>query len=161
MDFTTMDIYTITTGTGSDGTRYLLHFMKEYTLLFKEKVNPGCAKCLNEYLMKYKKHFAAMENTCQYRLHAKYENIPLEFGSAILVNNGNITDEYAQKLLEQNNGQRYFAQMPEKKIILTGEISQLKKAARKARLTKKKEPAIEMLPQTEIENDDLETIDNL
>jgi hypothetical protein len=161
MDFTTMDIYTITTGTGSDGTRYLLHFMKEYTLLFKEKVNPGCAKCLNEYLMKYKKHFAAMENTCQYRLHAKYENIPLEFGSAILVNNGNITDEYAQKLLEQNNGSRYFAQIPQNKNLLIGEVSQLKKAARKARQTKKKEPDTAKGPETEMDNEDLEAIDNL
>ena len=53
-----------------------------------------------------------MANTCNYRLHAKYENIPLEFGSPILVNNGNITDEYAQKLLAHNNGERYFAQFP-------------------------------------------------
>lgn len=53
-----------------------------------------------------------MANTCNYRLHPRYENIPLEFGSPILVNNSNITDEYAQKLLEHNNGQRYFSQMP-------------------------------------------------
>lgn len=56
-----------------------------------------------------------MANTCNYRLHAKYENIPLEFGSPILVNNGNITDEYAQKLLAHNNGQRYFSQIPKAK----------------------------------------------
>lgn len=53
-----------------------------------------------------------MASTCNYRLHAKYENIPLEFGSPILVNNGNITDEYARKLLQHNNGQRYFSQLP-------------------------------------------------
>ena len=54
-----------------------------------------------------------MENTTQYRLHAKYENIPLEFGSPILVNNTNITDEYAKKLLLHKNGERYFSQIPQ------------------------------------------------
>lgn len=54
-----------------------------------------------------------MANTSKYRLHAKYENIPLAFGSPILVNNGNLTDAYAQKLLQHKNGERYFAQMPE------------------------------------------------
>lgn len=53
-----------------------------------------------------------MQNKCKYRLHTKYENIPLEFGSPILVNNNNITDEYAEKLLTHKNGKRYFEQMP-------------------------------------------------
>ena len=66
-----------------------------------------------------------MANTSQYRLHAKYENIPLAFGSPILVNNGNITEEYAQKLLQHKNGERYFAQMPEQ------ETPKVKKAKRK------------------------------
>ncbi|PZR24447.1 MAG: hypothetical protein DI539_00280 [Flavobacterium psychrophilum] len=112
MDFTTMDIATVTRSVTGSGERYLELFLKEYTSIFKEKVNPSCPKCLTEYLNRYKNHFNTMANTCNYRLHAKYENIPLEFGSPILVNNGNITDEYAQKLLEHNNGQRYFSQMP-------------------------------------------------
>jgi hypothetical protein len=113
MDFTTMDIQAITTGKGSGGTGYLQLFLQEYTKLFKQKVNPSCPRCLNDYLTRYKNHFKTMANTCKYRLHAKYENIPLEFGSQILVNNSNITDAYALKLLEQTNGQRYFAAMPD------------------------------------------------
>ena len=112
MDFSTMDIATVTRSITGSGERYLELFLKEYTSIFKENVNPSCPKCLTEYLNRYKNHFKAMANTCNYRLHAKYENIPLEFGSPILVNNGNITDEYAQKLLAHNNGERYFAQIP-------------------------------------------------
>jgi hypothetical protein len=112
MDFTIMDIATVTRSVTGSGERYLELFLKEYTSIFKEKVNPSCPKCLTQYLTRYKNHFKAMANTCNYRLHAKYENIPLEFGSPILVNNSNITDEYAQKLLGHNNGQRYFAQIP-------------------------------------------------
>jgi len=108
-----MDIYTITAGIGSDGTRYLQLFLQEYTKLFKEKVNPACPKCLNEYLTRYKNYYKEMANTCKYRLHAKYENIPLEFGSPILVNNANITEDYAKKLLEQAHGLRYFSKLPD------------------------------------------------
>lgn len=112
MDFTTMDIATVTRSVTGSGVRYLELFLKEYTSIFKEKVNPACPKCLTEYLTRYKNHYKAMANTSNYRLHAKYENIPLEFGSPILVNNGNITIEYAKQLLLHKNGERYFAQMP-------------------------------------------------
>ena len=57
-----------------------------------------------------------MANTSPYRLRAKYENIPLEFGSHILVNNSNITTAYALKLLEQPGGERFFAQLPPPKV---------------------------------------------
>ena len=79
-----------------------------------------------------------MTNTCNYRLHARYENIPLEFGSPVLVNNSNITDEYAEKLLQHKNGERYFAVLPQKKEPFTAEVVQLKHAAKKARQAKKK-----------------------
>jgi len=111
-----MDIATVTRSVSGSGERYLELFLKEYTSIFKEKVNPSCPNCLTGYLTRYKNHFNAMANTCNYRLHAKYENIPLEFGSPILVNNGNITDQYAQKLLAHNNGERYFAEKPKKEI---------------------------------------------
>lgn len=114
MDFTTMDIATVTRNVTGSGERYLELFLKEYTSIFKEKVNPACPKCLTQYLTRYKNHYKAMANTCNYRLHAKYENIPLEFGSPILVNNSNITNEYALKLLAHNNGQRYFSHIPPK-----------------------------------------------
>jgi hypothetical protein len=112
MDFTQMDIGTIANGVADNGTRYLQLFLIEYRKLFNETVNPGCLKCLTTYLTKYKNHFKIM-STSKYRLHAKYENIPLEFGSPILVNNSNMTDAYAQKLLKQEDGKRYFSSTPD------------------------------------------------
>jgi len=113
MDFKTMNIDAITSGVNGDGIRYLQLFLQEYTSIFNETVNPGCNKCLNTYLNKYKLHFMKQENISGYVLHLKYENIPLEFGSPILVNNGNITKEYAKKLLSQPDGERYFEVIPE------------------------------------------------
>ncbi len=66
-----------------------------------------------------------MDKKPQYRLHAKYENIPLDFGSPILVNNANITPEYAQKLL-QKNGSRYFAYIPtQEELLQADEVQKL------------------------------------
>ncbi len=111
-DFTNMDIATLTHSVTGKGVRYLELFLKEYTLLFKGPVNPACTACLKKYLTQYQNHFKAMANTSHYRLHAKYENIPLQFGSPILVNNANITNEYAQILLQRPGGERLFAKMP-------------------------------------------------
>ena len=112
MDFTTMDTSTLTRSITGEGVRYLELFLKEYTSLFPGPVNPSCPKCLTQYLAKYKNYYNTMANTSLYRLHAKYENIPLEFGSPILVNNGNITTQYALTLLKQPGGERFFAQLP-------------------------------------------------
>ncbi|MNK21301.1 hypothetical protein D3C87_395550 [compost metagenome] len=133
MDFTTMDIATVTHSVTGSGVRYLELFLKEYTSIFKEKVNPACPKCLTEYLTRYKNHYKVMANTSDYRLHAKYENIPLEFGSPILINNGNITNEYAQQLLLHKNGERYFAQMP-----LPAAVPKQKPVLKKPKQDKKK-----------------------
>jgi hypothetical protein len=122
MDFTQMDITTITHSLRGDGVRYLQLFLQEYTSIFNETVNPGCSLCLTTYLARYKNHFNTMENpNTSYRLHAKYENIPLEFGSPILVNNSNLTDEYAQKLLSHKNGERYFSHIPPQKETVQSE----------------------------------------
>lgn len=134
MDFTTMDIQTIAASRGSDGTGYLQSFLQEYTKIFKEKVNPSCPRCLNDYLTRYKNYYKEMGNTCKYRLHAKYENIPLEFGSQILVNNSNITDEYAEKLLDQKNGERYFATIPDLNALTEPEGPRKKKRKRIVRV---------------------------
>lgn len=129
MDFTIMDLNTVAHGKTGGGVRYLELFLKEYTAIFKEKVNPGCNRCLDTYFTKYKNHLKQMANKCKYRLHARYENIPLEFGSPILVNNTNITDEYAQILLQKPNGRRYFDVMPEPKAtVTTGKVRKMKKA---------------------------------
>jgi hypothetical protein len=112
MDFKTMDMATLTRSVTGGGVLYLELFLKEYTSIFGGPVNPSCSTCLTTYLTKYQNHFKAMENTCYYRLHAKYENIPLQFGSPILVNNANMTNEYAEVLLQQPNGLRFFANVP-------------------------------------------------
>lgn len=112
MDFTSMDIATLSRGTTGEGVRYLELFLRDYAALWPGPVTPSCPRCLNQYLTRYKKHYKAMCNPCPYRLLTQYENIPLEFGSPILVNNENITDEYALALLSQPNGQRYFARTP-------------------------------------------------
>ncbi len=136
-----MDIASLTRSVTGGGVRYLELFLREYVSIFSGPVNPSCPKCLTEYLERYKQHFKTMDNLSKYRLHARYENIPLEFGSPILVNNSNITDAYAEKLLEQENGRRYFLHIPEKALMITGQISQLKKAAKKARNKKKEGPS--------------------
>jgi hypothetical protein len=124
--------------------------LQEYTALFPGRVNPACQKCLSEYLTRYKQHYNAMANTCAYRLHAKYENIPLEFGSAILVNNANITDAYAQKLLDRPDGKRFFAQMPVPEPTLTQKVKAVKQAVKKAAQAKKKESPATHPPDGEI-----------
>ncbi|KGO91754.1 hypothetical protein Q766_16055 [Flavobacterium subsaxonicum WB 4.1-42 = DSM 21790] len=135
-----MDISTLTRSVTDEGVRYLELFLKEFTTLFPGPVNPSCPTCLHAYLTAYKQHYNTMQNTCTYRLHAKYENIPLEFGSPILVNNTNITTAYAKQLLQQPNGQRFFAQLPPKEEPLSEKIKTLKKVVRKSAKAKKKDP---------------------
>ncbi len=115
IDFQNMDVNTLTASTTAEGVTYLNLFLKEYTSLFNEKVNPSCNKCLTAYLAKYKRKMAQKNNNPEnsgYRLKAKYQNIPLEFGSPILVNNNNLTDAYAEKLLSRNNGENLFDEIP-------------------------------------------------
>jgi len=134
MEFQNMDINTIATGATADGVRYLQLFLSEYRSIFSEAVNPSCNKCLNNYLTKYKNYIMSKtnQNTSGYVLKAKYENMPLEFGSSILVNNTNITEEYALKLLEQDEGERFFASIPE--LSSDPEADRLRTAVKKAQL---------------------------
>jgi|GEM_PF-5429355 len=113
MDFKNMDIATLTRGVSGKGERYLEVFLRAYTAIFPGPLNPQCPRCLNQYLQQYKNYITTMETTCRYRLHECYENIPLQEGSDILINNQNLTDAYALILLNQPNGVRYFAQMPQ------------------------------------------------
>ena len=93
-----------------------------------------------------------MANTCKYRLHAKYENIPLEFGSPILVNNSNITDEYALKLLQHKNGERYFTTLPDPNAPAEEPI--VKKKKRKRIVKPKPAPSINEADISEISSED-------
>ncbi len=64
-------------------------------------------------------------NTSQYRLKQKYNNIPLEFGSNISVNNNNITDEYAKTLLLRYSVEKVFDVYPTTEVVAeTNEIKE-------------------------------------
>lgn len=53
-------------------------------------------------------------NDSGYILKAKYDGIPLGFGSPVLVTNANITKEYAEKLIkEHKRGADLFDKIPE------------------------------------------------
>ena len=56
-----------------------------------------------------------MKNNSQYRLKEKYNGIPLNFGSPILVNNSNLTDEYALELLKNHTAEAIFDKFPKAK----------------------------------------------
>lgn len=105
----------IVSGKTTDNVPLLKLFLIDYSKLFHTStLNPSCSKCLQDYLNNYKNKINKMENpnTSQYRLKEKFNNIPLEFGSNIFVNNNNITDEYAEKLLERYNAEKIFDVYP-------------------------------------------------
>lgn len=79
-----------------------------------------------------------MASETQYKLKLKYENIPLKFGSSILVNNSNITEEYAKALLARPNGERFFAQMPEPTAKQTTQEPAKEKTGQKKRTQARK-----------------------
>ena len=117
-----MDTNTIATGVTGDGVKYLQLFLIEYTKLFPGTVNPSCNKCLNDYVTKYKKAMSTdkfhPENYSGYKLKEKYQNIPLEFGSQVLVNNANLTDAFAEILLSHDDGERFFiTPLPERAVL--------------------------------------------
>ena len=94
-------IDSILTSKDGEGVRYLQHFLKDYTTLTGEHVNAGCNKCIVKYYNNYVNLISDMENDCKYKLHKKREGLALSFGSNIKVSNRNITDQYAEKLIER------------------------------------------------------------
>lgn len=101
-DWHKINIDVIVGGVAPDGASYLKSFLLDYKQEFHvEVVNPNCKKCLRDYQNEFIKKYGNMENTSQYRLHKKREGLQLEFGSSIFVNNKNITDKYAEKLIER------------------------------------------------------------
>lgn len=112
-----VDRETVFTDVDSHGNRYLSQFLSDYKKAFPASdPNAGCRKCLNDYYEKLTKHISTMgqvENKSGYVLKAKFEGIPLEFGSQILVTNSNMTKEYAEKLLKRKHGADLFEIIPE------------------------------------------------
>lgn len=119
-------------GKSSDGVSFLKLFLIDYSKLFHTTtLNAGCQKCIKDYLTNYKNKINKMENpnTSQYRLKQKYNNIPLEFGSNIFVNNNNITDEYAQTLLMRYSAEKIFDVYPTIEVVEeTNEIEETTEA---------------------------------
>lgn len=103
------------------------------------------------------------QNTSGYVLHAKYENIPLEFGSPILVNNSNITEEYAQTLLSQDEGERYFYSIPDGAEAKPKAPAKTKESAKpkatQAKAPKETKPAAEKESEPLIKAEDLNVND--
>ena len=114
MQWHKINIGTIIGGKTSDGVPYLKLFLIDYKQEFNvDVVNPSCERCLKNYHNKFIKKYDTMENTSQYKLHKKREGLILKFGSAIIVTNKNITDTYAETLIErftkvfENKGQEF------------------------------------------------------
>lgn len=108
MNWEEYTIAQIQTGKSPEGVKLLLLFLKDV----KEKLNifqpnAHCGACLNDYYKRLtkNKNINIMANTEQpkskYRLLEKRNNIQVEFGGNDFLNNQNITDERAEKLIER------------------------------------------------------------
>lgn len=104
----------------ANGVSLLGLFLKDYSKLFNtQNINASCVKCLKKYHSNYIKKVTKMQdqNKSNYKLKEKYQNIPLVFGSNIFVNNDNITDEYAIKLLERyKDCSKIFSEYPKEVV---------------------------------------------
>lgn len=113
-----MNTNAIISGKTENGVCFLELFFKDYQLVIGERPNAGCAKCINDYLNKYKLKISQMENPkieSAYKLFPKYENIPLTLegdGYNIYVNNDNITDKMAKILLKRYDKEFLFEIYP-------------------------------------------------
>ena len=91
-------------GTDGNGNRLISSFAKDYKSVFNQDVCPNC-KDFNKKFQKFLNTTKAMSTNKKnsgYILKKMYENIPLEFGSNIYINNQNLTDAYAKKLLSKH-----------------------------------------------------------
>lgn len=117
IDWSNIDKVTIFKGKDENGNRYLSQFLSDYKRIFNAKeINAGCERCLEDYYLKLIKHLQMGKSTNDsgYVLKAKYDGIPLGFGSPVLVTNANITKEYAEKLIKDHKiGADLFDKIPE------------------------------------------------
>ena len=91
-------------GKNADGSSMLESFLKDYSQLIGIKLSslqPSCPNCLQRYYNEYILKTGNMENSCDYKLQKMFNGLPLEFGSSVFVHNGNITNEYAEKLISR------------------------------------------------------------
>lgn len=130
-DWLKIDKVSIFKGKDENGNRYLTQFLIDYKKIFQPKeINAGCERCLEEYYQKIINHLqmGKTENTSGFVLKAKYNGIPLEFGSPVLVTNANITKEYGEKLLKNHQrGKELFDKIPEDFETPKTDLSKLKR----------------------------------
>lgn len=116
-DWSKIDKVVIFKGTDENGNRYLSQFLKDYQQLTGAKeLNVGCGNCLEDYYKKYIQNFSTMskKNKSGYVLKAKYDGIPLKFGSRTFVSNRNMTDQLAKELIKNHpKGEDLFDAIPE------------------------------------------------
>jgi hypothetical protein len=121
IQFEFLDTNAVLSNVTPDGVRYLELFLKEYSRITgtpESNLNAGCNNCISEYMKTYKLNKNKMASTKNYRLKEKYNGIPLKFGSNTYVSNSNITDEYAEILLEKHKAEDIFEVYPKKKTTV-------------------------------------------
>ena len=101
----------VRTGKDENGSRLISQFAKEY----KERTgNSICVTCPSskQKFNEFKKQKKMSKS--KYVLKAKYNGIPLKFGSNVLVTNSNMTDEYGKQLLKNHpRGKELFESIPD------------------------------------------------
>lgn len=103
LNYLELSFSAILSGVSEDGTKYLKLFLQDVVnVLNIRQPNASCQKCLRNYYEQLTMHsIPKTEVMSQYKLLKKREGLSLEFGSQIHVTNANITDEYAEKLIER------------------------------------------------------------
>jgi len=108
-------------GKNADGVRLLELFLNDYKAKFN--VTTVCGTCpnkLKEYYQKLTQSKKSNLMESQFRLKAKYQNIPLRHtgeGYNVNVNNANLTDEKAIVLLERYPVEKVFDIYPDEETI--------------------------------------------
>lgn len=107
------NIDTVFAASNGEGVRYLGLFLKDYREVFGGTVNAGCKRCINNYLQKFKSYMKTKKpnSESQYVLKPKYEGLQIGL-TGVFVNNKNITDDLAKKLLKVHAPEKIFAKYP-------------------------------------------------
>ena len=106
----------VRTGTDQNGNRLLVSFARDYKEVFGVDICPNCNGFNQKFINFLNKTKPMSEKKKSgYVLKKTYQNIPLEFGSSVFVNNENMTDEYGAKLLKSHpKGEGLFDILPAK-----------------------------------------------
>lgn len=107
----------VLSGMNENGGRLISLFARDYKKITGIDICHTCNSFIqkfNSFIQKYYTMAKDAENTCGFRLKPMYQNIPSSFGSAVFVNNKNITNELALALLNNHpRGKDLFDIIPE------------------------------------------------